>query len=112
MRDKSRISVRHTTNESMLKPRPAKIPDTRESTPGSFCTRQLSTCLHAHREAKPQPHQHHSKPQTRGTTTHFLNGCILGGGVLYRMFVTASSALRRGRSMAGSGGGRCFIVCL
>jgi hypothetical protein len=29
----------------MLNPRPARIPDTRESTPGSFCTRQFSTCL-------------------------------------------------------------------
>ncbi|KIJ19094.1 hypothetical protein PAXINDRAFT_153666 [Paxillus involutus ATCC 200175] len=36
-----------------------------------------------------------------------LAGCRLGGGVLYRMFVTASSAvLERGRSVAGSGGGR------
>ena len=45
MRERSRISVRHTTSESMLNPRPAKIPETRESTPGSFCTRQFSTCL-------------------------------------------------------------------
>ena len=45
IRLRSRISVRHTTSESMLNPRPARIPDTRESTPGSFCTRQFSTCL-------------------------------------------------------------------
>jgi len=45
IRLRSRISVRHTTRESMLNPRPARIPDTRESTPGSFCTRQFSTCL-------------------------------------------------------------------
>src|SRR6266436_3970035 len=42
---RSRISVRHTTRESMLNPRPARIPDTRDNTPGSFCTRQFSTCL-------------------------------------------------------------------
>jgi hypothetical protein len=29
----------------MLKPLAARIPETRESTPGSFCTRQLRTCL-------------------------------------------------------------------
>lgn len=45
MRLRSRISVRHTTNESMLNPRPARIPDTRDNTPGSFCTRQFRTCL-------------------------------------------------------------------
>lgn len=45
--------------------------------------------------------------------THFLNGCRLGGGVLYRMLVTASSAEReRGRSVAGSGGGRVRRVRL
>ena len=45
--------------------------------------------------------------------TYFLNGCKLGGGVLYKMFVTASSAVRdRGRSIAGSGGGRCRRVRL
>lgn len=39
--------------------------------------------------------------------SYFLNGCKLGGGVLYSMFVTASSAvLDLGRSMAGRGGGR------
>ena len=42
--------------------------------------------------------------------TYFLNGWRLGGGVLYKMLVTASSAVReRGRSMAGNGGGR--ILC-
>lgn len=45
IRLRSRISVRHTTRESMLNPRPARIPETRDSTPGSFCTRQFSTCL-------------------------------------------------------------------
>jgi hypothetical protein len=29
----------------MLNPLPARIPDTRESTPGSFCTKQLRMCL-------------------------------------------------------------------
>ena len=28
----------------MLKPRAARIPDTRDKTPGSFCTRQLRMC--------------------------------------------------------------------
>lgn len=45
IRLRSRISVRHTTSESMLNPRPARIPETRDNTPGSFCTRQFSTCL-------------------------------------------------------------------
>lgn len=41
MRDRSSISVAHTTSESMLKPRAARMPDTRDRTPGSFWTRQL-----------------------------------------------------------------------
>lgn len=45
IRLRSRISVRHTTRESILKPRPARIPETRDNTPGSFCTRQFRTCL-------------------------------------------------------------------
>jgi hypothetical protein len=45
IRLRSRISVRHTTRESMLNPRPARIPDTRDNTPGSFCTKQLKICL-------------------------------------------------------------------
>lgn len=45
IRLRSSISVAHTTSESMLNPRAARMPDTRESTPGSFCTRQLSVCL-------------------------------------------------------------------
>lgn len=37
---------------------------------------------------------------------YFLYGCRLAGGVLYRMFVTASSADRNlGKSILGSGGG-------
>lgn len=44
MRDRSSTSVLQTTRESMLKPRAARIPDTRDSTPGSFCTRQLRMC--------------------------------------------------------------------
>lgn len=41
------------------------------------------------------------------TGTYFLNGWRLGGGVLYKMLVTASSALRDlGSSGAGRGGGR------
>lgn len=72
----------------MLKPRPARIPDTRERTPGSFCTRQLSRWR--------------------------LNGSVLGGGVLYRMLVTASSALAaRGWLMvarwAKRRDGRCIL---
>ena len=40
IRLKSRISVLHTTKESMLNPRPARMPETRERTPGSFWTRR------------------------------------------------------------------------
>jgi hypothetical protein len=29
----------------MLKPLPARIPDTLDKTPGSFCTKQFSRCL-------------------------------------------------------------------
>ena len=69
IRERSSISVAHTTSESMLqnqsrsesathlKPRAARMPDTRDSTPGSFCTRQLSTWR--------------------------VKGCVEGGGVLY-----------------------------
>ncbi len=100
--------MRQTTSESMLKPRPARIPETRDNTPGSFCTKQFNTCLA----------RKTSQCRTRDggwvvCKTHFLNGCRLGGGVLYRMLVTASSAdLERGRSMDGSGGGRCRRVRL
>ena len=45
IRLRSLTSVEHTTSESILNPRAARIPDTRDSTPGSFCTRQLRTCL-------------------------------------------------------------------
>jgi len=61
IRDKSLISVWQTTSESrisfwandctpqldvpMLKPLPARIPDTRDKTPGSFCTKQFNRCL-------------------------------------------------------------------
>ena len=41
MRERSSTSVLQTTRLSMLKPRAARIPDTRDSTPGSFCTRQF-----------------------------------------------------------------------
>ena len=45
--------------------------------------------------------------------THFLYGCKLGGGVLYKIFVTASSALRsRAISVAGNGGGGLRCCCL
>lgn len=38
---------------------------------------------------------------------HFLYGCKLGGGVLYKILVTVSSAdFCLGRSVAGRGGGR------
>lgn len=48
-----------------------------------------------------------------GKLTHFLKGCKLGGGVLYRIFVTASSVLLDlGRSIAGKGGGRALCDCL
>ena len=45
--------------------------------------------------------------------THFLKGCKDGGGVLYRIFVTASSAvLDLGRSIEGKGGGCTLWVFL
>lgn len=44
MRERSSTSVAHTTSESMLNPRAARIPDTRDRTPGSFCTRQFRVC--------------------------------------------------------------------
>jgi hypothetical protein len=44
--------------------------------------------------------------EKEGRAAYFLYGCRLGGGVLYRMFVTASSADRDlGKSILGSGGG-------
>ena len=74
MRLRSRISVLQTTSESMLKPLPARMPDTRDSTPGSFCTRQFRTCL------RRPPRQSRSRGESLGT--HLLNGWRLGGGVL------------------------------
>jgi hypothetical protein len=68
--DRSSTSVLHTTSESMLKPRAARIPDTRDKTPGSFCTKQLRTC--------------------------FLGGAELGKGVSYRMDETAAGADHEG----------------
>lgn len=41
MRDRSSTSVAQTTSESMLNPRAARMPDTRDKTPGSFWTRQF-----------------------------------------------------------------------
>ena len=49
----------------MLKPRAARIPLIRLSTPGSFCTRQLRTWR--------------------------LGGCAEGSGVSYRMLLTAAA---------------------
>lgn len=49
----------------MLKPRAARIPETRESTPGSFCTRQLSIWR--------------------------FGGAVEGRGVSYRMLLTAAA---------------------
>jgi hypothetical protein len=101
MRLRSRISVLQTTRESMLNPLPAKIPDTRDKTPGSFCTRQLRVCL----DVKTYPSADEKPCMSHGT--YFLYGCKLGGGVLYSIFVTASSAvLDLGMSMVGRGGGR------
>ncbi len=70
MRDKSGISVLLTTSESMLNPLAARMPDTRLSTPGSFVTKQLSVCR--------------------------TMGADVGGGVLYKMLETASSAVGTG----------------
>jgi hypothetical protein len=43
--------------------------------------------------------------------TYFLNGSVLGAGVLYKMLVTASSALgARGCENAGSGGGALRLL--
>lgn len=43
--------------------------------------------------------------------TYFLKGSVLGAGVLYRMLVTASSALgARGWENAGSGGGALRLL--
>lgn len=42
--------------------------------------------------------------------SHFLKGARLGGGVLYKMFVTASSADLERTSITGSGGGLCCKV--
>jgi hypothetical protein len=48
---------------------------------------------------------------TDQTVTHFLNGSELGAGVLYRMLVTASSALgARGCEKAGNGGGALRLL--
>ena len=44
----------------MLKPLPAKIPDTRERTPGSFWTRQLRICLFVGRKKKEKLRQYKS----------------------------------------------------
>lgn len=114
MRLRSRTSVEHTTNESILNPRAARIPDTRDNTPGSFCTRQLRTCLlfagFRVKKARQEPSHSSSNYPDRKTCTYFLNGCKLGGGVLYRIFVTASSAVReRGRSVRGKGAGREWV---
>lgn len=76
--DKSFTSVLHTTNESILKPLAAKCPDTEDKTPGSFCTKQLSTCC-------------------------FL-GALLGKGVSYKIDDTAASADQFGVSNVGKGG--------
>jgi hypothetical protein len=98
----------------MLNPRPARIPETRDNTPGSFCTRQFSTCLDWERiyfyfivtERRISEECAKSPKEKEGGVAYFLYGCRLAGGVLYRMFVTASSADRSlGRSILGSGGG-------
>ena len=45
-------------------------------------------------------------PKDARNATDFLKGCRDGGGVLYRIFVTASSAvLDLGRSIEGNAGG-------
>jgi hypothetical protein len=49
--------------------------------------------------------------ELRKPMEYFLNGSLLGGGVLYKMFVTASSAvLERGRLVSGKGGGT-YLRC-
>lgn len=55
--------------------------------------------------------EHEGTPE--GRKANFLYGCRFGGGVLYRILVTASSALReRGMSDTGRGGGRILCVIL
>jgi len=78
MRERSRISVRQTTSESILKPLPARIPDTRERTPGSFWTKQFRMCL----ELKNRSTVPASVNCVRVCDAYFLKGCRLGGGVL------------------------------
>jgi len=59
-----------TTRLSMLKPLPAKIPETLDKTPGSFVTKQLRTWR--------------------------LIGALDGTGVLYKILLTASWAVGGG----------------
>ncbi len=71
-------SVLQTTSESMLNPRAASVFDTLLKTPGSFWTRQLSTCR--------------------------FGGASDGRGVSYKMLLTAAGADQAGgASEVGSG---------
>lgn len=63
----------------MLNPLPARIPDTLDNTPGSFCTRQFSKCLASGGSATTtQPPDILEGYQF----AHRLYGSVLGGGVL------------------------------
>lgn len=64
----------------MLKPLAAKIPATLERTPGSFCTRQLRTCL--------------------------FGGSLGAAGVVYKMLLIASGTDQEGGSIPGKAGNR------
>ena len=75
-------SVLHTTKLSILNPRAAKMPETRESTPGSFWTRQLSICL--------------------------VDLLVLGSGVSYMIELTAAEADHEG-GLPAVGNGEIFL---
>ena len=76
--DRSLTSVLQTIKESILKPLAAKVPEIRDKTPGSFCTRQFNTCC-------------------------FL-GWEEGTGVSYIIEDTAALAFHIGVSNMGNGG--------
>jgi hypothetical protein len=78
MRERSATSVEQTTSESMLKPRAARMPDTRDRTPGSFCTRQFRMWR--------------------------LRGDCEGSGVSYRMLETAAAGDTLGLAAAAGRG--------
>ncbi|BAP70941.1 hypothetical protein KMAR_30136 [Kluyveromyces marxianus] len=87
IRDKSLTSVLQTTSESILNPLAAKVPETNDNTPGSFCTRQFNTCC-------------------------FL-GSFDGAGVSYKIDEIALFVDQDGVSIVGKGGLVLFLCsCL